>query len=107
MTDLPDGQYVREPAWLTAKIDQRIAMMKDVLGPAVEGFADYNVVMTPLTEPPEGASEVAVAMWDGSCDNCGRFCPTLLWTGKSEREVAGVRVVITFGACPQCSGLPA
>jgi len=93
------------PPWLTAKIDQRVALMLDTLGPAVSGFDEYTVVMTPLTEPEEDATPAEIQRWERACDNCGRYCHVgeNFFTGHLVRDVEGHQVIFMFGACPECA----
>lgn len=94
--------HSEEPAWLTAAVDQRLALMKDTLG-ADTVVTDFAVMMTPLTEPGEGASKQERDAWEYTCDNCGRYCPTSMWAAHAERAAFGVRVLFTFGVCQQCA----
>jgi hypothetical protein len=102
------GIIAKEPAWLLAKVDQRLALMREKLGDegiTLLGLAD--VVITPLTEPPENATQQQIATWDKSCDNCGRLCPTRLVTGQVVRMLDKIQVTFFFGACPRCAGVKA
>jgi len=96
----------QEPAWVQAKVDQRIAFMRDVMGHL--GWAlvksQQALLMTPLTEPNENATQAEMDAWEHSCDNCGKPSKGDLWTGSVSRSVDGVQVVITFGACGRCAG---
>lgn len=96
----------KEPPWLQAKVDQRIAFMRDKLGDLGWQLIKRQtaLLMTPLTEPDEGASELEFARWEHTCDNCGAYVPRTMWSGSVERMVDGVRVIISFGACPGCAG---
>lgn len=98
----------QEPPWLIAKADQRIAFMKDQLGEigmALMRKQSHGFIMTPLTEPAEDATPMEMKRWEHSCDNCGTYCPDTMWTGAVQRELSfGIRVTITFGACPRCAG---
>jgi len=63
--------------------------------------------MTTLTEPDEGANELAFKRWERSCDRCNRYCPPHLdfYTGSLTRELAkypGIQVIVTFGVCGRC-----
>ena len=91
-----------EPAWLTAAADQRVALMADVMVPgALVTKPNVSIIMTTLTEP-KGEGKAAYEYWDKSCDNCGKHCPQTLTPGHVKREMHGLEVVITFGACPAC-----
>lgn len=87
------------PAWLVAKVDQRLALMDEFLR---QLEFNHELIMTPLDEPPEGASEAQFRKWDRTCDNCGRYCKGRFYTGNVVRELHGKQVVITFGVCPRC-----
>ena len=97
------------PPWLTAMVDERMAFMETELGSAAAALTnEFGLVMTLLTEPPEGVSEAEFQRWDRRCDRCGRFCTVGedFFVGHTARELAGVRVLITFGVCPTCKDLP-
>lgn len=118
------------PIWLTAKVDQRLALMEEAIGDVVEesiqlfhrltGFKPAaevdmikqmmhgNVMMTPLTEPDEGSSPEEIARWERTCDNCGAFVPDgeLFYTGQLVREFHGEQVILIFGVCPVCKEAP-
>lgn len=91
-----------DPSWLKAKIDQRLALLKDAI--QLQQLAGIGIVMTSLTEPPEDASEEEYKAWDESCDNCGKVGG--IYTGHATIDVGLVQVVITFGSCPECKDLP-
>lgn len=91
------------PAWLTAKVDQRLAMFEQVLGGQLE---QLHIVMAPLSEPDEDASPEEFEQWDRTCDNCGRYCkePLEFYTGGVVRYLKdGQPVHLTFGVCKDCS----
>jgi hypothetical protein len=91
---------MREPAWLVAAVDQRLALLMEKLdGTMPEGV---QVLMTPLTEPEEFATKLDMEFWDKSCDHCRKHCPGFLLTGNVVREAFGLPVNITFGACRAC-----
>lgn len=99
----------KEPPWLIAMVDQKLALMEDVLGAALDAqrddvVADYAVIISPLAEPEEGASAQEMARWERTCDNCATFCPGLnFWTGHVVRDFHGRQVIFTFGACSKCA----
>jgi hypothetical protein len=98
------GEVKAEPAWLLAKVDQRLALMKDKLD-SPEGrlaLSVMDVVLTPLVEPPEGSTKEQFERWDRTCDNCGKYCPTTLFTGHVIRQFMGTKVNMMFGVCPEC-----
>ena len=100
------GPKVREPAWLTAAADQRIARFNEALGGA-DFFMKFDILQMTLTEPDESAEgQAAFDRWDHSCDNCGKYMPKGLVCRTIERQLEGVKAVITVGACPLCWELP-
>lgn len=110
-----NAEVIVTPPWLSAMVDQRLAMMKDVFtnhGLIPEAMvalmigAKYTVMMTPLTEPPEGASRKQQERWERSCDRCKRFVPKgrKFFTGYCNREAFGTTVTFMYGACPDCAG---
>lgn len=95
-----------EPAWLQAAVDQRLAFMREKMGPlglALIKVQHAALLMTPLTEPAD-ETQLAMDHWENSCDNCKKFVPKGLWTGSVQRDLEGIQVVITFGACSKCAG---
>lgn len=99
----------REPSWLTAAADQRLAKMRSHgVQNDVKGMAKKPLISTPLTEPVAGATHEQYERWDRSCDNCGTFVPigTNLYTGHVFRDLDGLQVVVTFGMCADCKKLP-
>lgn len=93
------------PAWLAAAVDQRIALMRDKIGPGFAELADNtNLVMTPLTEPAEGATDAEREKWERTCDRCGVYCNSFarFYTGAVQRELDGVQVTLMFGVCHRC-----
>lgn len=92
-----------EPPWLLAKIDQRVAAFKaEISAKKAVNISDYDTLVMPLTEPPEGATRQRIQMWERTCDNCGRFCPGGLNAGHAHREWDGLPVLVFFGACNTC-----
>lgn len=96
---------MKVPAWVIAKVDQRLALMDEVLGPAVAGLDEYAAVMTPLTEPGENATPAEMLRWERACDNCDRYCRDEFYTGHYRVEHKGTKVIFTFGSCPACKDL--
>lgn len=93
---------MKEPAWLVHLIDQRLALIEDKLGASVP---DTNLIMTPLTEPGEKATQREFDQWDRTCDHCGRYCkaPRLFYTGHIVRQLrCNTTVYMTFGVCQRC-----
>lgn len=92
------------PTWLVAMVDQRVAFMREQMGPAGWEMAKHlDVLMTPLTEPVEDATPAQHQRWDHSCDKCGKYCPDegRLHYAYVEYKLDGVKVIIFFGACTE------
>jgi len=94
-----------EPAWLAAKVDQRLALMEEHMGDVSK--LPTHFVMTPLTEPEENASKEEFDHWERTCDNCGVYCPwpTDFYTGTTVRMRGETQVIFTFGVCATCKKL--
>jgi hypothetical protein len=97
-----------EPAWLRAAVDQRLALMVQTMGGKLPSNV-ANVIVTPLTEPPEGAAYgpgTEAERWERSCDNCDAYCgdEDKFYFGQATRFRDGMRVEFTFGACANCIG---
>lgn len=91
-----------EPAWLTSKADQRLALFGEKIGDIVQGF---DVLQMSLTEP-SGDDDKSFRRWDQSCDNCDKYLPRGLIVQHIERKLNGTLAIITVGACPDCWDLP-
>jgi hypothetical protein len=91
------------PAWLTAKVDQRLALMEEMAGELPSLANDKTLIMTPLTEPREGATQAEFEIWNRTCDNCGKDCTGLdFYTGHMVRLWKGAKLMFTFGVCTEC-----
>lgn len=91
----------KEPAWLTALVDQRMALIEHKASPLIDSTAP-SIVMTSLTEPEED-TRLALDHWEQSCDNCKAYRPNGIHSGTITRYTkAGVQVIITFGVCAEC-----
>jgi hypothetical protein len=104
-----DGPYP-EPAWLSAKVDQKLALMSEVFSlmpdKLVEkSLSEYDTMLTPLTEPKEGATPADFERWDSTCDNCGAYCPGTLFTGQVLRLKWNTKIIFMFGVCKTCKVL--
>ncbi len=107
MTEEPRrAERTQEPSWLTAKVDQRVQLLGDVVPLKVHVIP--GLIMLTLSEPPEDASQAEADRWERTCDNCGTYCPdeTLFYTGVCQREKDGKQVLVAFGSCPRCKDLP-
>lgn len=90
---------IKEPAWLTAAADQKVAQLAELVP---GGVAAGHVMVALLTEPDRDGDD-----WDDwsiSCDNCGKVCPDDLLTGTLTRQLHGQKVTLAFGSCPECWG---
>jgi hypothetical protein len=94
---------VSDPAWFTAKVDQRVALATE----AARYMRTPNeaIIMVPLTEPPPGFSQLDYDRWDRSCDGCGAYCPHPIAFFNGHRTVTnakGLLVHLVFGLCETC-----
>lgn len=94
------------PAWLVAAVEQRVAFLVEQMGGRLP--PGYPVVLTMLTEPPEGATDAERERWERICDHCGVWVPPdrELVTGSVGRRRGPTLVEITYGACPACARMP-
>jgi hypothetical protein len=95
---------IKEPPWLTAAVDERLALMQEKTG-GIKRLAEASggvIVMTFLTEPREHATSAEIRRWEHSCDNCQKHSVTENRGGYTERLVDDIRVVFSFGACEKC-----
>jgi ferredoxin len=85
-----------EPAWLTKKVDERIALIRLEMVAAAQTY-EAPFIMTYLNEPMEPTDERV-------CDNCGRYCPEGedYWVGHAIRFVDNRQVMVVFGMCQTC-----
>jgi hypothetical protein len=96
------------PAWLIAKIDQRLALLDETKLPQslqsdVWNQAAVTAIVMALEEPDEDATPEQRAAWERQCDNCGTDCSTTdFYTGHIQKVKGTVTVLITFGVCPTC-----
>jgi len=85
---------------ITAKIDQRLAMLKQLSG---WPFA-VDVIMCQLTDPPNLCTQEEYAKWDRSCDSCDTFVPL----GTNFNGLAysttkdGKWITICYSLCDDC-----
>jgi hypothetical protein len=98
---MSEPSMMREPAWVTALADQRVAEIAARTTPAL--LATYAVVLSPLVDMPDGAD---VDRWERTCDNCGTFVPEgpTFNAGMVQREAHGKQVILSYGACDPCLG---
>lgn len=96
-----------EPLWLTAAVDQRLALMKSML-PFRALPEGTQIIMTPLAEPAEGATRAELERWERSCDNCKVYCEpgADFFTGVVARKFHEIEISFTFGMCKRCKDAP-
>lgn len=104
MGEMPPEVQGREPAWLVAAADQRLAYIKEQGAAAFSGLA---IVMTPLTTPASESPKDQFE-WEHTCDNCKLPFP-LTDThviGSVMRQIdEDTPVYFIFGACKPCMHL--
>lgn len=94
-----------KPAWLVAALDQLLARLDQTTGGALATLG-FDVVLIPLTEPPENATPQEHARWEYTCDNCGLYSKEELRTGTVGLDHHGLQLVVGLGACQTCWRLP-
>lgn len=94
-----------EPAWLTAKVDARLAEIKEAGGFLISA-EQQPIIMTFLDEGDPDMTEEEQERWERTCDNCGRYCPTVggmaFYTGHVLRFVEDRQVLMAYGVCDDC-----
>lgn len=94
-----------EPAWLTAKIDQRIQLMRDK-GAFEIASESQALIFSFLDEGDHEMTPAEFARWERTCDRCHRYCPPdggmAFYTGHAMREIEGRQVILAFGVCDEC-----
>jgi len=95
------------PAWLTSKIDQRMALIDERVTPVSISRGPVPLIVTPLTEPGENATPLQMERWERTCDACGKYCPYPkedFFNGQVQRTTkTGMLVIIFFGVCKEHS----
>lgn len=92
------------PSWLTAAVDQRLALINDIKKSSP--LPGFDIIIVQLTHPPDDVTPEQFEVWDHSCDNCGKLCENDLRTGHYQASVDGQKVAVTFGCCTSCAELP-
>ena len=97
----------REPAWLTAKVDQKIALVKVPMLNAARA-TQAGFVMTFLDEGHAHMTDEEREQWERTCDRCHTYVPDdgEFYTGHVVRDVEGQQVVMAFGVCGPCRREP-
>lgn len=64
-----------------------------------------ELIMSPLNEPAENASQAEFEYWDRTCDRCGTYChpEQAYFTGHIELELHNYQVILTYGLCAACA----
>lgn len=100
----------REPAWLTAAIDQDIQRIKATLFYAKATLPETDVIMLMLNEHETvGMSEAQFMEWNEMCDGCRKQFPRaegLLYCNVLRDWNDRSKVCITFAACLDCLAKP-
>jgi hypothetical protein len=86
---------------MQAKIDQRVAFIKEATGFTKNLQVSKTHIMSMLTEPPPGATVAQQKVWDQSCDLCGKHTQQLKM-GTAEEPWRSMTITIVFGLCPDC-----
>lgn len=90
----------RLSAWLTAAVDQRVALLRE--SGALSALQEAKLIVTTLKDPPADTQE-ALVKWERTCDCCGKDCAdSAFYTGHISRDVGLFQVVITYGVCSTC-----
>lgn len=91
-----------EPAWFTAAVDQRIAMLEEAMMGKPKG--QFSLAMSMLIEPPETASDLERELWERRCDGCGKDCNNAaFFTGQYAGTLKnGTQFVLVYGVCSTC-----
>ena len=98
-----NGEKIEVPAWLRAKIDQRLALMAEVTG-GPENFTGMEIVAMTLTEPGEDCTDAEFTRWERTCDSCGNYCPPAepFYSGQRMEPWGPTKVLIIWGECHPC-----
>lgn len=100
----------REPAWLTAAIDQDIERVKAMLAFGGITLPDSDVIMLTLGEHQTiGMSKAQFIEWDERCDGCKKYLPgfeDLMYCNVVRQWNEHTQVCITFAACLDCLAKP-
>jgi len=97
-----DPKLVKVPPWVDALVDQQMALIRE------RGIEDeFKVVVMPLKEPPLAVMQGFDAQrWERTCDKCLTYCPPgpedSFFSGMTQREFKGKRIIFFYGACPKC-----
>lgn len=88
------------PAWLVSLVDQRMALLEEASPPAA-----FNLIVTPLREPPPGTTRKQFDQWERTCDCCLKYCSYPrhdFFTGAIQRTLSDGRLVImSYGVCTE------
>lgn len=100
----------REPAWLTAAVDQQVQLVKSKLAFVKTVLPEVEVVMLMLNEDQtQGMTESQFMEWNEMCDGCRKQFPNsegLLFAHVFREWSGTAKACITFAACIDCLALP-
>lgn len=98
-----------EAPWLSAKVDQRVALMVEHGALDIARENGTLFVMSLLDEGDEEMTSEELERWERTCDNCGRYIPpgatpgeNGFYTGYTTRTVEDVQIMLAFGVCGTC-----
>lgn len=97
------------PMWLQAKADQRAAKIFDAMQLAsaeMKTVMAQTIITSFLSEPSKDASPEEFTAWETTCDNCGAQRPPGFACRVITREIEGIKIALTAGACGSCWGAP-
>lgn len=99
---MPIGTSYEPSVWMRETIAARLRLAE----PALQAMTDYPVVLIPLSDPPEHATEAERAAWETQCDRCGAQCRGKNFhTGAVTVKPSGREITFTFGLCEDCQKL--
>lgn len=82
-----------------------MALIEEAAVPAHAQALNTQLIVTPLTEAPEGASDAERSRWDRTCDCCGKWCRyprDNFYPGQVQRTARnGQLVIMFFGVCEE------
>ena len=101
-----------EAPWLSAMVDQRVALMVEHGALEIARENGTLLVMSLLDEGDEEMTDEQRERWERTCDNCGKYVPpepergrdgyTGFYTGYTARRIEGVQIMLAFGVCGTC-----
>jgi hypothetical protein len=99
----------KEEDWMIAKVDQRIALMKEA-GAFDIASGEQPLIFSFLDEGDHEMTSAELARWERTCDRCGKYVPDIgtetFYTGHIVRTIEGRQVILAFGICGTCKNNP-